>query len=77
MMSYARCTTDFDGCGQYLRVCHVGVAIVPDGNPKKLETMLFPLGPWPYGAGPLPEHLSDELPEPDRSIVSPLRRRLL
>ena len=46
-------------------MCHVGVAIVPDGNTKKLETMLFPLGPWPYGAGPLPEHLSDELPERD------------
>ena len=33
----ARCTTEFDGCGQYLWVCHVGVAMVPDGNPKKLE----------------------------------------
>ena len=29
----ARCTTDIDGCGQYLWVCPVGVAMVPDGNP--------------------------------------------
>ena len=35
----ARCTTEFDGCGQYLWVCPVGVAMVPDGNPKKLEPM--------------------------------------
>ena len=33
------CATEFDGCGQYLWVCHVGVAMVPDGNPKKLEPM--------------------------------------
>ena len=33
------CTTEFDGCGQYLWVCPVGVAMVPDGNPKKLEPM--------------------------------------
>ena len=32
-----------DGCGQYLWVCPVGVAMVPDGNPKKLEPMCFPL----------------------------------
>ena len=37
----ARCTTEIDGCGQYLWVCPVGVAIVPDGNPKKLEPMLW------------------------------------
>ena len=40
----ARCTTEFDGCGQHLWVCPVGVscdvAMVPDGNPKKLEPML-------------------------------------
>ena len=35
----ARCTTEFDGCGQYLWVCPVGVAMVPDGNLKKLEPM--------------------------------------
>ena len=33
------CATEFDGCGQYLWVCPVGVAMVPDGNPKKLEPM--------------------------------------
>ena len=37
MVSHARCTTDFDGYGQYLWVCPMGVAMVPDGNPKKLE----------------------------------------
>ena len=26
------CTTEFDRCGQYLWVCPVGVAMVPDGN---------------------------------------------
>ena len=36
----AICTTKFDGCGQYLWVCPVGVAMIPDGNPKKLEPML-------------------------------------
>ena len=35
-----RCTTEFDGCGQYLGVRRVGVAMVPDGNPKKLEPMI-------------------------------------
>ena len=39
MVSHARCTTDFDGYGQHLWVCPVGVAMVPDGNPKKLEPM--------------------------------------
>ena len=41
-LSYANhgnCATEFDGCGQYLWVCPVGVAMVPDGNPKKLEPM--------------------------------------
>ena len=33
------CATEFDGCGQYLWVCPVGVVMVPDGNPKKLEPM--------------------------------------
>ena len=36
-----------------------------------------PLGSWLYGAGPLSEHLSDELPEHDRSFISPLRHSLL
>ena len=39
MVSHARCTTDFDGCGQYLWVCPVGVTMVPECNPKKLEPM--------------------------------------
>ena len=30
MVSHARCTTDFDGCGQHLWVCPVGVAMVPE-----------------------------------------------
>ena len=38
----SRCTTEFDGYGQYLWVCPVGVAMVPDGNPKKLEPMVSP-----------------------------------
>ena len=33
------CARCIDGCGQYLWVCPVGVAMVPDGNPKKLEPM--------------------------------------
>ena len=37
----ARRSTEVDECGQYLWVCPVGVAMVPDGNPKKLEPMLF------------------------------------
>ena len=36
-------TTEFDGCGQYLWVCPVGVAMVPDANPKKLEPMTISL----------------------------------
>ena len=35
---------------------------------KKLSDSV-PLGSWLYGAGPLPEYLSDELPEPDRSFT--------
>ena len=43
---------------------------------KKLSDSV-PLGSWLYGAGPLPEHLPDELPQPDRSFISPLRHSLL
>ena len=43
---------------------------------KKLSDSVS-LGSWLYGAGPLPEHLPDELPEPDRSFISPLRHSLL
>ena len=32
------------GCGQYLWVCPGGVAMVPDGNPKKLEPMCCTTG---------------------------------
>ena len=35
---------NFYGCGQYLWVCPVGVAMVPDGNPKKLEPMCRVMG---------------------------------
>ena len=35
------CATEFDGRGQYLWVCPVGVSMVPDGNPKKLEPMQY------------------------------------
>ena len=28
----AAVATDCDGCGQYMWMCHVGVAVVPDGN---------------------------------------------
>ena len=35
MVSHARCTTDFDGCGQYLWACPMGVAMKSGHSGKK------------------------------------------
>ena len=43
MVRHTRCTTDFDGCGQYLWVCPVGVVMVPDGNLEPMQNELFEL----------------------------------